>query len=457
MNKQQRLKPVIRDWDYNLHLSFPQKIELANGLTLMVVNGGDSEICRLSIAFPGGLFEEEMPLQASMTSSMVIHGSEKLSSSAVAERLDYNGSWIASRCYDHHTCLTLQSLNRRLEETLPLLMEIATSPAFPDREIELMQNRITASYHTARQRVKYLATTAMSIIYYPQGYPLAQDITDEQVKAVKAADMRRFHQRYWHANEATAILSGCIGEHELRLVKESLESLPTSSILPHQSQQTAPRNSAPAQYASSSWRRFPDNIGGNPATFDKHSVVVDLPNAVQAAIAMSLPAPSRQSDDYIPVRVLTTALGGYFGSRLMTNIREKMGYTYSISAALLGRIDDASIVIDTQCDCRYTREVSQQIISEMQRLCQHPLDENELHRVKQQMIADLVKTLDSPFSISNYIGSTIFVGVHPDYWNKQISEIRTITAEHIMEMARKWFNTSKLLTAVAGDRKVMGI
>lgn len=457
MDKEQRLKPVIRDWDNNLYLSFPEKIKLSNGLNLMVINGGDSEICRLSLAIDGGFFEEELPLQATMTSSMVIHGSEQLSSSAVAERLDYNGSWIASRSYDHHTCLTLQSLNRRLEETLPLFMEITTKPAFPDREIELMRNRTIASYHTARQRVKYLATTAMSLIYYPQGHPLAQDITDEQVKAINSSDMRHFHQRHWHANKATAILSGCIGEHELRLVTEALESLPSfSSPLP-QSQQPLPQDYTATRQTYSNGRRFPDNIGGNPATFDTDSVVVDLPNAVQTAITMSLPAPSRQSDDYIPVRVLTTALGGYFGSRLMTNIREKMGYTYGISAALLGRIDGASIVIDTQCDCRYAREVSQQIILEMQRLCQQPLDKDELHRIKQQMIADLVKTLDSPFSISNYVGSTIFVGVHPDYWNKQITEIRTITAEHIMKMAQKWFRTDKLLTAIAGDRKVMGI
>lgn len=73
---------------------------------------------------------------------------------------------------------------------------------------------------------------------------------------------------------------------------------------------------------------------------------------------MGMPTVLRSDADYIPLRILVTALGGYFGSRLMTNIREDKGYTYGISASLLGYRNNSFISISCQCDTSHTWQVA---------------------------------------------------------------------------------------------------
>ena len=418
--------PPVTDFG-EVRLDFPQKRVLPNGMTLYTIGGGDQEVNRLEVVFGGGAYEEDMVLQATMTSSMIAHGSDTRSSQEVAERLDFCGSWLGSRCLDSHTAVTLHSLNRCFPETLRILADIVYNPAFPEKELELLRNRTLSSYRTAREKVKFLASNELSRLYFGDGHPLAKDVKDSDIERIQADDLRWFHGRYYHPSNCTVILSGCIGEAETRLVTDILGSMP---------------DSRPADpLAACPGRRSDVRFG-----------LVDKPGAVQAAVAMALPAPPRSHPDYIPLRVLVMALGGYFGSRLMSNIREDKGYTYGISAMLLGRMAEANISINTQCDNQYVKPLIDEVKSEMLRLQDEPMPQEELKMVKSYIMSDLVKTLDSPFSVASYVSSVVFFGVAPDYFNRQVECLRHITPEVILQMARRYLNTDDMTTVVAGDK-----
>lgn len=422
-------QPEVKSFG-RLALDFPQATVLPSGAKLYVVNSGDQDVNKIEVAFRGGAFEEDKPLQATMMSSMLVHGSNTYSSLDVAEKLDFYGSWFGARCLDNHTVVTLHSLNRCLAHTLPMLVDLIFHPAFPEKEFELLRNKALSAYKTARGKVKYIATTEVNRMYFGDGHPLARDIQDSDIECIKIEDLRRFHDKYYHPSNCTIILSGKIGDNEIKLVKEAFGNLPES--------------------------RPSDEFGKCESHSENcHFRLVDKPDAVQTAVSMIMPAIPRSHPDYIKLRVLVMAFGGYFGSRLMSNIREEKGYTYGISAMLLGRRDGANIAINSECGNQYVSPLIDEVKYEMARLQNELMPQAELEMVKSYMMSELVKTFDTPFAIASYVGSTEFFGVSPEYFNEQVDCIEHITPADLQNMAAKYLNAANLITVVAGDRKII--
>lgn len=407
--------------------SCPEPEVLPNGTRIYVVDGGAQDINRIEVAYGGGTFDEPKPMTATLTSSMIVHGSDTYASQDVAEKLDFYGSWFGSRCTDNHSIVTLHSLNRCLADTLPMLVDIVCSPAFPEKEYELVRGKMRNAYRTARMKVRYRANVEASRLFFGTDHPLARDIRDSHIDDVTIDDLRRFHGRYYHPANCTLLLSGRIGGRELDMVTELFGKVP-------QVREAEPL-ARPAESRSES--RFS---------------IVDCGNVVQAGISMFMPAIPRSHPDYIKLRVLVMALGGYFGSRLMSNVREDKGYTYGITASLLGRISGAHIAIATECDNSYVGALIDEVRREMELLRTDLIPDDELMMVKSYIMSDLVKMFDTPFSLASYVGSTLFFGVSPDYFDRQVEQLRQITAADLREMAGKYLNPADATIAVAGDR-----
>lgn len=409
---------------------FPKAEILQNGVKIYVVNGGDQDVNKIEVIFRGGAFEEDLPLQATMMSSMLVHGSCTYTSLDVAEKLDFYGSWFGARCFDNNTMVTLHSLNRCFSDTLPMLVDLIFNPAFPEKEFELLRHKLLGAYRTARDKVKYLAMTEVNRLYFGDGHPLARDIQDSDIERITIGDLRRFHDKYYHPANCSIILSGKIGEKEIRLVKEIFGKMREDR-------------------AADAFGSCEQHISG--CRFK----LIDKPDAVQAAVSMAIPAIPRSHPDYIRLRVLVMALGGYFGSRLMSNIREDKGYTYGISAMLLGRRDGANIAINSECGNQYVGPLIEEVKHEIERLRNEPIPENELEMVKSYLMSELVKTFDTPFSIASYVVSTELFGVSPDYFNCQVECVNTITPGDLQETAKKYLNPDNLITVVAGNGRII--
>ena len=411
-------------------LDFPQSEVLQNGVKIYVVNGGDQDVNKIEVIFRGGAFEEDTPLQSTMMSSMLVHGSNTYTSLEVAEKLDFYGSWFGARSFDNHTLISLHSLNRCFPDTLPMLVDLIFNPSFPEKEFELLRHKLIGAYRTARDKVKYMAMTEANRMYFGDGHPLATDIQDSDIERITIDDLRRFHKKYYHPSNCTVILSGKIGDKEIGLVKDAFGNMREDS-------------------AADAFGSCPLNIS------DDRFKLIDKQDAVQAAVSMMIPAIPRSHPDYIGLRVLVMALGGYFGSRLMSNIREDKGYTYGISAMLLGRRDGACIAINSECGNQYVGPLIEEVKHEIERLRKEPIPDGELEMVKSYLMSELVKMLDTPFSIASYVESTELFGVSPDYFNRQVECVNTITPGELQDMAVKYLNTDDLITVVAGNGRII--
>ena len=420
------IPPPVSDFgDFSLNV--PDPITLSNGMKMWIASNGEEEINKLSIYMTGGAFQESRPTQATACSIAVFNGNAKMSFSETAEAIDFYGAWRAAQVYDNSTAFSISSLNENFDKTLQIFIESLRTPLFPDDEFEPLKRQLAVSCAMAREKVKYIANKEIMKLYYGNNHSLATDPTPEDINSLTGEHMRSFHSSFYKAQNCNLVFAGNISDKEIATVETVLgEWLPDGAPTP----QVEPPF--------------------NPS--DEMFKIVDKQGAVQSAIVMMLKTVPRQHPDYFKLRILATVLGGYFGSRLMKNIREDKGYTYGISANHSGRAFDGYVGIATECDTQHTWNVINEIHNEINRLRDEPVPQQELDTVKRYMLSDLAKTLDTPFNIAAYIGNMFCYGTYPSYFNDQVQEIKNVTSGQLQDIAQQYLDIAKLRTVIACDK-----
>ncbi|MBR5087588.1 MAG: insulinase family protein [Muribaculaceae bacterium] len=418
--------PPVSDFR-NIKLDIPDPVILSNGMKLWIVGNGEDEINKLSIYMTGGTFQEDLPMQATTCSMAVFNGNKNMNYAQIAEAIDYYGSWRSAQVYDNNTEFAISSLNENFRHTLPIFIDSLRFPVFPDNEFELNKRQLAVNIATAREKVKYIANKEMMRQYFGINHPLASDPTPDDINSLTQEQIKGFYSNYYKAQNCNLVIAGHITDKVIATIEDVI----------------------------SQWK-----FDGKPASSEEPKAspsseklkLVHKEGAVQAAIAMALKTVPRRHPDYLKIRILTTILGGYFGSRLMSNIREDKGYTYGIGSSLSGRSFDGHISISTECDTQYCWDVIKETKKEMQRLCTEPISDEELGMVKRHMLSDLVKTLDTPFNIAGYIGNTFLYGTYPTYFNEHIQAIINVSSKDILETAQRYLDTSLMHIVIVCDK-----
>ena len=416
----------------DVHLDFPEVKYLSNGIPIQVIDRGTDEVNRIALFVRGGILDESRRMQAMLTSATAVEGFDGMTSSDIALKLDFNGAWKSTQAYDDWTEISFWSLNECYGETLEILKGCLTSPTFKEEDLALLQRRYAGTYATQRVRGKYMASLALRRMLYGVNHPLAGDITPEDVMAITSTDIRAFYHRFYKPEGMRVVLAGRINDEIFAMTDATIGQI---NIV----------GEVPPMYDWSSFN-FPS---------EARQEIVDMPDAVQSSISMAIPAVPRRHPDYFKLRVLVTLFGGYFGSRLMRNIREEKGYTYGISAILAGREHSGYIGISTECETIHTWSLIEEVKHEMQRLREEVVPQTELEIVKQNMLSDLVKTLDTPFNVAGYVASAITFGVYPEYFNEHVKAIIDITPVDLLQMAQRYLVEDKLFTVIAAPRSCL--
>jgi predicted Zn-dependent peptidase len=161
---------------------------------------------------------------------------------------------------------------------------------------------------------------------------------------------------------------------------------------------------------------------------------------LQGAIRIARPFPNRHHPDFMKVMVLNTLLGGFFGSRLMSNIREDKGYTYGIYSYLQNNIQQSAWVISTEAGKDVCEATVTEVYKEMQNLCDELIDDEELLLVRNFMIGSILGDIDGPFHIIGRWKNLLLNNLNEDYFYDSIKTIKTISAEELRSLAQKYLD-----------------
>ena len=182
-------------------------------------------------------------------------------------------------------------------------------------------------------------------------------------------------------------------------------------------------------------------------------IIVEKKDAVQSAINIGKTVISRTHNDYFGLRVLLTVLGGYFGSRLMKNIREDKGYTYGISAQLISLEKEGYISISSEVGADVCKKAIKEVYKEIDRLSQEPVSKAELSLVRNYILGNWLRMFDGPLAIANSYRVLIDNDLEEDYFEKGLKEMQNITPEQLYERANRYFMKDSFIETVAGIYK----
>lgn len=412
-------------------LAFPQpeEYEFKNGLKLSAINSGTSDIIRLSLVFNAGSRYQPQTFIASATLNMLSEGTKKYNASKIAELLDFYGSSLEVNIDRDFACVSIYTLNKYLKETLDILEQLIKYPIFPEEELKVYTLKHKERLLFERERIDKQAGELMVTALYGSPHPYGSFGKPEEYDTINAKQLAEFHHSYYSPHNAFAVVSGKLNSDTVSLVEDFLGNDTWGSSL------------MPA-----------DTKDFTIHTAIEKQLLKEKKDSVQSAIRMGKIMFSRTHPDYNRMTILNTILGGYFGSRLMKNIREEKGYTYGIYSLLVGMKESGYLTIATETGVEYTSSCIDEIKKELDRLQNELIKEEELTLVRNYIVGDLLRSLDGPIALADVLIDLKQSGLAYTHVNDFFNDVVAVSPEQLQQLAQYHLKTDTFIEAVVGQK-----
>jgi zinc protease len=403
-----------------------EKRSLGNDIPVFAINAGEHELVKVDIIFDGGEWFQQMPMIAYSVASMLCEGSLFHTAEEIADKLDFLGSYIYYNTQKHSSSITIYSLQKHLEETLQLIEEMIKYPLFPDREFETYNSKRKQQFTIDSQKVEVIAQKNFSRALFGNKHPYGMYPELEDFDKINTNNIRSFHAQHFIAENCKIIIAGKLEESHIELLQR--------------------------YFGDIDWQKmFTTTSINHPITASvKKQIVIERKDAVQSAIRIGKVTINKFDPDFPKLQIVNTILGGYFGSRLMTNIREEKGYTYGIGSGLVSYKNAGYFVIASEVGKNVAKEAIKEVYFEIERLQRELVPENELEVVKNYMMGNLLRNFDGPFALSDSLKSILEYDFGYEYFEKYVATIKSITAKDIKAIAIKHLEIETLYEIIAG-------
>lgn len=427
MQINRKLQPAIQPLS---HLRFPKPevARLSNGIKVYQFNSGTQEVISVDMIFSAGTWFQNKPFTSLATNLMLREGTKNYTSQQMAEALDFFGAHFENSAERDDAFVSLYSLNKHLHKTLPLLEEIVKDPVFPHNEYDVLAGKQRQMLEVNRQKVNFLARTHFNPIIFGERHPYGIFLQPGDVDKINPTDLSKFHKQLYHSENCSIILAGKIGGDVLSLLEK--------------------------YFGGTDWNGQKPSFNGQdatPSTLKYH--FLNKERALQSAIRMGRIMVGRQHPDFAGLKVLNTILGGYFGSRLMSNLREDKGYTYGIGSAVVPLRHEGFFVITGEVGAEVTKQALGEIKIELDRLCNEKIKEKELLLVQNYMLGELLRAIDGPFAQASLFRELLDDDLNDHYLINLVNTIKNISAAELQDLAIQYINPDSLYTLVVGNEE----
>lgn len=412
-----KVAPAIHDAvEFDLKLQPYENYKLDNSVPVYSISAGEEEVVMIEFVFYAGNWYERENIVAATTNYLLKNGTRQRSAFDINEHFEFYGAYLNRHCYNETATLTLHCLTKHLKELLPVIAELLSESIFPEDELFIYKQNQKQRLEVNLQKCDFVANRLIDEYLYGRQHPYGKYTTMQEYDALQKQNLVDFYERYYQKGKSLLFVAGKLPADLQQQLNENFGKLPFN-------QQTLPV----IEYKQ------------HRAAQKKHFVLNDA-NGVQGAIRISRPFPNRHHPDFSKVQVLNNIFGGYFGSRLMSNIREDKGYTYGIHSYIENHIHDTAWLISTEAGRSVCEATIEEVYKEMKILREEPVDDEELDLVRNYMIGSILGDLDGPFQIIARWKNYILNNLTADYFYNSIQTIKTVTAEQLQEMANKYLN-----------------
>jgi zinc protease len=402
-------------------------ISLRNKIPVYLIEAGTEDIVRLDFTFGAGCTNEYMPLLASVVNSMLAEGTANFTAGKLNRELDFHGAFYHLYADRDRAGIVIYCMNKYLDKILELAREILFYPVFPVKEFSTHMKKRYRSFLISREKVNNLVTDQFFESIFGEHHPYGRQIVNDDFKKLSIPVLKDFHSAYYIPDDMAIIISGKIHKNiagQLDYYFGDIRSYET--------------------YTEESYS-FLENKK------DLH-IHIEKPGSVQTAIKIGSRTINKRHPDYPGLKILNVILGGYFGSRLMKNIREEKGYTYGISSSVSSFILSGFKVISTEVSKIFTQKAIDEIYREISLLQRAPVEKEELAIVRNYMLGDMVRMFDGPFALADSFRSVWEFGLDNSYYYKLAERIKSIEPDEITSLAQTYYNINELYEITAGSK-----
>lgn len=410
--------------EFDLQLKQCDRYSLDNGVPVYSVDAGAEEVIMLEFVFYAGNWYEEKNIIAATTSFMLKNGTKNKTAFEINEHFEFYGAYLTRNCYNETATLSLHTLAKHLPKLLPVIAEILTESVFPEEELIIYKQNQTQKLEVNLKKCDFVANRLIDEYVFGFHHPYGKYTSTADYNNLQREDIEKFYQQYYSKGKCMLFIAGKLPADMQQQLNCFFGSLPFN-------QSTITEK----------------DFSYSPATEKKYKVINDE-NGVQGAIRLARPFPTRHHPDFPKVQVLNNIFGGFFGSRLMSNIREDKGYTYGIHSYIQNHIHDTAWMISTEAGRDVCEATIAETYKEMEILKNEIIEADELHLVRNYMIGSLLGDLDGPFQIIARWKSYVLNNLTEEYFYNSINTIKTVSAEELQALAKKYLNPDQFYELV---------
>jgi zinc protease len=409
-----------------VELIMPQTYTLDNGIKVYVINAGVQELVHVEFVFNAGVWYQERTFIAMSANDLMKEGTQNMSGRQIADELDYYGAYHEASTEKDSAFQGLYTLNKYLPSTLKVMEEIIKRPLFDQKEVEIYIRKKYQGLLVQMEKVDYLARVHFGELLYGSQHPYGRWASPEEVKGVGRDHIAAFHQQYYRSSNCYILVAGKVEETTIGLLNQ--------------------------YFGGDDWNgpKVSDDTKFEIQSAEVLNHHIEKPDALQAALRIGKVLFNRTHPDFPGMHVLNTILGGYFGSRLMTNIREDKGLTYGIGSGLVSLKHSGYFYISSEVGTEVADVAMNEIFKEIELLQKVPVTSSELNLVRNYLGGTFLRAVDGPFSLSDRFREIHEHGLGIDHYFLMLEKTQRITPEEIMDLANRYLTIDSLYRLKVG-------
>ncbi len=399
----------------------PQVRTLLNGGHLYALNAGTQPVIKLEFVFRAGIRFESQPAVSLCTSRMLMEGTSSYSSAAIAGILDQYGAFAEIQPGFDYANFVLHIPTEHFARVLPVIDEILHQPVFPQHELDLLKQIQIQQIKVNEQKNSYLASRLFRSKLFPD-HPYGNVVTAESIDGISAGLLEEFYKERFYG-KFDIFLTGQFDASLIDLIS------------------TLPKKFEVGQTGANGYPKIQD------VYFEEHAPKED---SLQSSIHMGRRCINRTHPDFPLLLLLNEVFGGYFGSRLMQNIREEKGFSYSIHSHVASMLEDAFFIIGTDVKIDTKDQTIDEIGKEILKIKSEPIGHAELIEARNHLKGSILNTLTTPFAITEKWKNIYQYGLGEDFYSKLFNRLDTIDEVELMAFANEQLFSQPLSLVAVG-------
>lgn len=428
MTLNRKLAPEFKTID-NIEIEHTKLSHLNNGIPVYTISSGSQELSKIEFLFKAGMYFQNQPLVASATNNLLETGSKNFTANELSDNIDFLGSFFECSVEQDFSSLVLFSLNKYLDKSLHYVEEIIKHPTFPKDEFDIYLSNKKQKHIVNSQKVNVIARRKFTELIFGENHPYGRDVKDESFDNLTIPEIKEFYNNHYQSKNCTIIASGKLPENLIETLNQS--------------------------FGNENWGADTTVLVNNfeLQTTKQHKHFIEKADAIQSAIRIGRTLFNKTHPDYFKFQVLNTILGGYFGSRLMANIREDKGYTYGIGSSLASLVHGGYFYIATEVGVDVTKNTLDEIYKEINILRTELVDDEELDTVRNYILGQFLRSVDGPYALADKFKAIYEFNLDYTYFENYFNAVKSITPQEIKNLANTYLQEKDLIELVVGKIK----